>query len=361
MATYYVRPTNGDDGNAGTSFALAWKTLQKALDTATAGDEVRLCQEAVETTAVSVDADTNAGTAASPIVFVSYSADGSTSQAGYTIRATGAMTGLVDFAAACDYTRWWGVVFDANGQSTHGIYNNVDGSDYHFFDECSMCNAGNNGIFVRGVSPLSWHIYNCAIYNNAGNGIAHSSGNRGAMVVAFSTIYGNGEAGWACNRNNCLSLCNIIHTNVGNGISLIANSSGHVAILNTIYGNGGDGIECHSTTAGNTYCMLQNTLSGNGAYGLSVPHGDISVFVAVGFNHTHGNTSGATDLVGGMPGLGNVAGNPLFASTTGGSEDFAPLAGSPLIRAGLLSSNIGVVAHLAGGGVLRRIARMIGA
>jgi Tfp pilus assembly major pilin PilA len=49
--TYYVDPSGGNDGNAGTSFAAAWATTQHAADTAVAGDVVRLCQTATETTA----------------------------------------------------------------------------------------------------------------------------------------------------------------------------------------------------------------------------------------------------------------------------------------------------------------------
>jgi len=52
---YYVRPTNGNDTNAGTSHAAAWKTVQHALDTitmdSTDGDRINICDESTLTLA----------------------------------------------------------------------------------------------------------------------------------------------------------------------------------------------------------------------------------------------------------------------------------------------------------------------
>ena len=69
MTTYYLRPTNGSDAAAGTPFAAAFKTLQKCVDTAVAGDVVRMCPEATETIAAAIDFDTNAGAAGNQILF----------------------------------------------------------------------------------------------------------------------------------------------------------------------------------------------------------------------------------------------------------------------------------------------------
>lgn len=49
---YYVRPTNGSNGAAGTSHAAAWQTLQYALDNitrdSTNGDRINLCETSAE-------------------------------------------------------------------------------------------------------------------------------------------------------------------------------------------------------------------------------------------------------------------------------------------------------------------------
>lgn len=55
MTIYYVDPVSGSNGNAGTSFALAWATTQYASNNATtAGDEVRLCATGTESPAESM-------------------------------------------------------------------------------------------------------------------------------------------------------------------------------------------------------------------------------------------------------------------------------------------------------------------
>ena len=71
-ADYYVDGTNGSDSNLGTTTQLAWKTIQKAADTLTAGQTVLVLPgtyaEAVLTA--------NAGTSGSPITYRGYFENG---------------------------------------------------------------------------------------------------------------------------------------------------------------------------------------------------------------------------------------------------------------------------------------------
>ena len=64
----------------------------------------------------------------------------------------------------------------------------------------------------------------------------------------------------------------------------------------------------------------------------------------IDYNHTHGNTSGATDISGGMPGANNVTGDPRFVAAA--TADFRIYSDSPLKGAGLNNTNIGGVEYV---------------
>ena len=123
---------------------------------------------------------------------------------------------------------------------------------------------------------------------------------------------------------------------------------------NTVYGNGSHGIEMQNYAGDGTPIanlhLWNNTCVDNGGYGFYWGTASPTVDLLMDYNHTHNNTSGVTDRTGGLPGDNNVTGDPLFTSTTDGSEDFTPLTGSPLIGAGVRGAMIGAVAHADGGG-----------
>jgi hypothetical protein len=70
-ATYYVAPSGGSDGNAGTNIAAPWATWQKAFTTATAGDTVYFRAGVWYPTAQVYKASGN-GTRTNPICFFNY-------------------------------------------------------------------------------------------------------------------------------------------------------------------------------------------------------------------------------------------------------------------------------------------------
>ena len=76
MATYYVDVANGDDGNDGSTEALAWQTLSKAADMVAAGDTVYV--QATGSYVVQDGANdcvmycTTAGTISQPITLIGY-------------------------------------------------------------------------------------------------------------------------------------------------------------------------------------------------------------------------------------------------------------------------------------------------
>jgi hypothetical protein len=69
MATYYVSAATGSDADSGLTEALAWLTVDKAMNTVTAGDKVWVKADGNYAELVTID---TAGTATTPIVFEGY-------------------------------------------------------------------------------------------------------------------------------------------------------------------------------------------------------------------------------------------------------------------------------------------------
>ena len=348
MTTYYVRPTNGSDVAAGTSFATAFKTTQKAADTAIASDEVRLCAEATETVSAKVDMDTNSGGLGTQIDFVGASSvDGSDDGSIYTIQASASITGILDFNYV-GYTRWRNVNFDGNSNADSCILNNEDGSPYNVFIDCKMFDSITDaGIFIRGTSP--WYFERCEVYGNV-KGFDCGATSRGASRWMGCSIHdnsGNGvEANSRCDMSNCL-----VYDNGAAGLDIVWNAPHGVIVNCVFFGNSSNGI--HATNGSSNTIYHNNVFMNNGLYGIDFDA--VFRFIMMSNNLSYGNSSGHTDINGGvLPGLNNQTTDPLFTSIVDGSEDFTPLAGSPLIANGLLGSDIGAIAHAAGGGGGRR-------
>jgi hypothetical protein len=126
MATYYLDPVSGDNVNAGTSFGAAWATLQYALDTAVAGDIVRMCNTGTESTAVQVDADTNAGSADLQIHFVAADSSGNIDDTEtYTLQASSAITALLRITTGSGGLQFRGLVLDGNSNATYCLHNDA--------------------------------------------------------------------------------------------------------------------------------------------------------------------------------------------------------------------------------------------
>lgn len=351
MTTYYVDPASGSDSNAGTSFAAAWATTQKAADTAVAGDVVRLCDTATETTAVQIDFDTNSGTATSMIEFESWNSTGTARQTGYTIQASAAMTSVINFAGTVDYVRLRGVTLDANSNAANALGNSVDTCQDIYLRQCAFTGGTSAGISIRGTFAPSWYFLDCNTYGNA-VGISHASGNRGPFVWRGGSVHDNTSHGWDVNKTGCVMYRCQIYDNGGNGINCDSNSSGTSVVNCTIYGNTGDGIRLSSLSGREWIELTGTTMTGNGGYGLNAQTtGNIK---RSSYNHHYNNTSGSSDVTA-LLGDDVVTGDPLFTSTTDGAEDFAPEDGSPLDGTGISGSDIGAVGSvdpIGGGGTV---------
>ncbi len=346
MATYYVDPNAGSDSAAGTAFGTAWATTQKALDTVAAGDEVRLCKSATETISAIIDLDTTQGTNGAFISLISYAADGSAPSDGYTISTSASIGALVEHAPAFDYYRWVGVTFDANDAATNCYLNDgSDGSEYNTFINCIFKNATSDNFYVRGND---WYFSNCEITGAGGHGINHSSANRGSIYFFSGKIHHNASNGWRLDRTASFLVDSLIYRNGGWGVEQVSNSGYAHATGNTFYANTSGGWKVFDAANRNPTRIVENTFVANGTYGFNA--GDTDRFARIKTNNHHfGNTSGGTNVTNGL-GSDLITGDPLFTSTTDGSEDFTPAADSPLVGAGLGGQDIGARSAAPGGG-----------
>jgi hypothetical protein len=353
MATYFVRPTNGSDAADGLSFANAFQTSQKAFDTAAvAGDIIRLCPEATETTSVTVDVDTNTGSVVTPIVVE----PGNTTDGGrdisltYTLQASASITGLLQFAGTQDFYKIYNLILDANANAANPLFNNADGSGSNHFIDCRMTGGTGVGVNVRGTEP--WHFINCEVDNNDGVGHDSPAAGRGVRRIFGGSVHDNGGDALNVEDNAWMLIGCEVYDNGGSGIEYTSASGVDMRIIgNTFFGNTDDGITFRNAGNSNLMTVYNNTFVSNGGFGVNFNgSGEPDMALYMDFNHTHNNTSGASDIT--LPGDNNQTGDPLFTSTTDGSEDFIPTSASPLNRNGLMEVTIGArqAADPAGGG-----------
>lgn len=352
MTTYYVRPTNGSDAAAGTSFANAWQTTQHAFDNVAAGDEIRLCAEATESVGTKIDYDTTAGTAASPILITGANgSDGSVDGTRYTLQASASITYIVETAPATAlHLKFQHIVFDGNANATYcvgtGSFNSVLDDQVQYFYNCRFTNATSG---LRNRNSAGLELVDCEIDNHSSNGFEGFFAPGYRMAVGCY-VHDNGGHGFHQENGgsgsghivNC-----IFDTNTGSGLNIeVAAAPNGVFILNSVFYNNVDGIS-FSTNSLDGGFIANNVFMDNSAYGIdwgSQSKGALFVDYNCYYNNTTNPTSdGAT-----APGSNNVTSDPSFANAAGG--DFTPGSSSPLIQAGVNGANIGAVAHAAGGG-----------
>ncbi len=350
----------------------AFKTTQKAMDTAIAGDTVNLVNEATETTSAKIDLDINNGTATNPIIVQGVDTSGNLLAVGtrYKLQTSGTPANLIDWATTTggQYVYWKNVDFDGNDVNTGDLLLMTSTGDAasNIFKDCRVQRSGSDGAEIRGIRVA---FINCEIDNNAGRGLATNNTAESRWTdgqVSGCKIHDNGDDGIYSSTSVRSIVNNICYGNGGSGIKL-GNTSNllRAAVLNnTCYNNTVDGIELEAATP-DTLIIMNNTCVDNGGYGISLL-GTIKNMVGMDHNHFSGNTSGAVQHnsasvseanVNSNGNLGNnnqtgTAASALFTNITAGSEDFTPKNGVVLDGNGINGSDIGALpaADAAGGG-----------
>lgn len=358
MATYYVDPVSGSNGNAGTSLGAAWATTQYALDNAVAGDTVRLCATGIESTAVQIDADTNAGTYNNRIEFKAANASGVIDGTRYVIRASASIAnGLLVPTPAASSLVWSDVDFDANGNAARCVYNGNANDHLNGlqFNRCRFMNATGNGVYYGGTQLVVF-VW-CRFTENGGNG-HETIGGRGPSAFSYCSFDNNAGRGVVVQTGNGYEHC-VFYRNGGDGAYCDSNSTGAAFRHCAFAFNTGDGLELFNNSGRNNYTLVNSVFLTNGGYGIRYNVTEATRIKVFDGNCFHNNTSGETDLgVGNTPGTILIAGDPLFMDTGSGTEDFRLQATSPLLGAGVGGGDIGalgIASEEIGGSLPQRI------
>lgn len=327
MTTYYVRPTNGSDAAAGTSFGAAFQTTQKALDTAVGGDDIRLCVEATETTSATIDVDNASFTTGECDIYAASASDGSilTDGTRYVIQASATLAnGLIYYQTTTTLRyKWHNIDFDGNSNAAYCIRCSAHDFGTNKFSRCLIHGSTGPGAAYRCPIGLTnqWQFIGCEVYSNSGDGLSATilSG-RGATMAYACNVHDNGGDGMELTDDSEVISC-IVHSNTGHGIHLSNGGADQCMIFNnTVDANGGSGL--HIVTGAINQWVVGNSFTNNGAYGINNVD---ETYYYVGSNHYYNNTTAETNSAT-TPGVNNSSGDPLYR----GSGDYRFGDGSPL-------------------------------
>ena len=143
MATIYLRSTDGNDADNGSTWALAKATLAAALTAAGAGGIVYMSQVHAETQATTITL-TSPGTAASPVQVICVN-DGAAPPTAVATTGTVSTTGAANITWA-GYTYVYGVSFQAADSTSSGDVRLLSTSSFWLkLDTCNLYLRGSGG------------------------------------------------------------------------------------------------------------------------------------------------------------------------------------------------------------------------
>ena len=166
MAIYFIDDDTGLDSDTGLSEALAWKTIDKAMNTVAAGDKVWVKNTNDYTETVTID---TAGTSTAWIIFEGYTS--STGDGGkFTIDGASSRANAFISALGNIYYRFENMIIENH---TSIGFNGVS-VDKGVFVNCEFNTNGNNGfLFDNGACCV-----NCIAIGNTTNGFESGIGGR---------------------------------------------------------------------------------------------------------------------------------------------------------------------------------------
>ncbi len=327
MATYYVRQSGGNDSNDGLSFANGWATVQKAADTATGGDLVLICDDGTHSPSVTVDFDTNAGSADAPITFRGAGSAGADDGTVATIDggSLGASDDLIDKGVNSSYLVFEQLVF--SNATQYNFFSDTTGVT--IFRRCRFSSASSDGFRTQSTTVAHIYFYDCEFDGNGADGYSINSSARGHSQFYRCAFHDNTSDGarvsgynanlfGAPNFHGCL-----FYDNGADGLTIDNYDGFHFIDHCTFFGNTSDGVSIGGSTVQMTF-ITNSIFRSNGGYGINANSIDVDRLFCRNIC-SHNNTSGHIDINSGtIPGTGHVLEDPQFASETDGSEDFTP-------------------------------------
>jgi hypothetical protein len=358
MATYFVDGAVGSDANAGTSAGAgnAWATVQKAANTATAGDKVWVKASANYPELVSFNTGAHTGTGASRLVFEGYTT--TTGDGGRaTITGSGSRASCVVFDGTMDYISL--VNFDLTSPTTQCISatGQVDGLVIDNVRMLKGSGTPSKGMTGNGYGRFAATILTRCVVSGgfSSNGL---EGFAGGLIedTIITGCGGNGYSGQGYMNAPEFRRC-LVTLNTGDGLHF-PGAQTNISVNNcTIDGNGGDGVDVGG--ANNQVVVIRNNLITNhtavGAKGLVVgaESGTTTVFADYNFywnnttNTSGTNASGTHDVTTALTvdPYTNAAGSNWNLNATAG--------GGAVVRAAASAINDGTNVGYRDGGALQ--------
>jgi hypothetical protein len=291
MTDYYVDPDTGDDANAGTAWGAgnAWATLQKAADTATAGDTT-YCKHGTgndETPSATIDFDTNSGTVNSPIQFIGVNNSGTDDGTKYVIDG-GSLPASNDLIQGYNTKNF---IYLKNFEIKNGKqYNFGLGSIYPqwwLLENCIISGATSDGVEQYGFKYSTF--IKCHFLSNGGDGFKRPF----EAAFAFCVFNDNTEDGLENYHDSNTFYGCIFHNNGFTGFKNTSGNQGKALLFNCVLDDNTDGIYNDPGTTNALSIFIGNRLTNNSDYGMEITD---NYTTYENWNFLLNNTTGAKSI-----------------------------------------------------------------
>ncbi|MEZ6244031.1 MAG: FG-GAP-like repeat-containing protein [Phycisphaerales bacterium] len=263
--TYYVRKT-GSDSKSGTSPANAFKTIDKAADTAHAGDTIYVGAG----TYVETITPNNDGTSGSPITFIADTTGTQTGDAGtVTIQKSGT-SGNALLIQNDDYITFRGFVIEGGSDTIKW-----DNSDGGVLENCTIRNADDDMIEVANGSDLT--ITSCTLTDSNDDGVVVSGGD--ATLVACNIDQMNDRAISITSSGSTVSVRRCTIWNSGYGVRT---TYGTATIVNCVfYDIDSDAVRGENSSVLHVYACTMDDIGSDGvqSYGTANVYDNIMTHI----------------------------------------------------------------------------------
>lgn len=328
-AIVLVADIGGTNPTDVTSSNGPWATIQKGLDTAIAGDTVRICADGTHAPTLELDIDTNSGTVDDVIVHTGATARGVVDGTRPTIQP-----GVDDRAilfGAVSHIRLQHLDVDAQNTGLVGIHAQL--ANHIRFLRVNVHDSQGAGFDVD--ADKTFQLVGCEAANNSTIGFSV----RGHTILLGCSSHGNGTIGINVTgiRDVTLSHC-LVYGNGDDGIQFASGTFMTLNVLNcTIDKNGGHGVDMLNSATSSQFCLFNSIISNHSGVGKYGVNRNGSEQWGMAGNNLYYNNTAHVDSSGGVSetDFDSIEDqDPDYTSTTLGSEDYALQSTSPAIDAG---------------------------